>query len=83
MSVHNLAGFRRRSGQRVRALGAQLRDYRVRTAYLFITPFMLYFLAFVLLPIVGSIVLSFAKWNVLEAPEIVGLRNYKRMLDDP
>ncbi len=83
MSAYDLARFGNRPGRWFRSVSVQLRDYRVRTAYLFITPFLIYFIVFVLLPIVGSILLSFAKWNVLETPKIVGLRNYRRLLDDP
>jgi len=58
------------------------RDYRVRTAYLFITPFLVYFVIFVLVPIIGSVALGFSKWNVLDPPSFVGLRNYIRLLHD-
>jgi len=82
MSVYTPARLRYQFQDRIRYLGAQLRDHRVRTAYLFITPFMLYFLIFVLVPIVGSIAISFTRWGVLEKPTLVGFRNYNRLLHD-
>jgi multiple sugar transport system permease protein len=60
----------------------QLKDYRVRTAYLFIAPFMIFFLVFVLVPILGTVLLSFNHWTVLEPPSFAGVQNYIRLLHD-
>jgi multiple sugar transport system permease protein len=60
-------------------LSAKMR-LRERQGYLFISPWLIGFLAFTLIPIVGSIVLSFTKWSVLRPPEFVGLMNYRTAL---
>ncbi|MCL2386379.1 MAG: sugar ABC transporter permease [Defluviitaleaceae bacterium] len=47
-----------------------------RTLYLFLAPFAIVFTAFVLAPVVISIILSFTYFNVLELPRFVGFQNY-------
>lgn len=47
--------------------------------YLFIGPWLLSFLAFTLIPIVASLVLSFTDFDILSAPDWVGFENYTRM----
>lgn len=56
---------------------------RNKNAYLFISPFYISFLAFLLFPIAFSFILSFQKWNGIMAAEFVGLANYKAALRDP
>jgi ABC-type sugar transport system permease subunit len=56
---------------------------RNRNAYLFILPFYLMFLAFMLFPIGFSFVLSFQRWNGIMAANFVGLENYRQALRDP
>src|SRR5688572_16226169 len=53
-----------------------------RAAYLFLLPWLLGLLAFWLIPIVGSLLLSFSEWNIIGDPEWVGLENYRDMIDD-
>ncbi|HJR98283.1 MAG TPA: sugar ABC transporter permease [Actinomycetota bacterium] len=53
-----------------------------RAAYLFLSPWLLGLLAFWLIPIVGSLLLSFSEWNIISPPEWVGLENYRDMIDD-
>ena len=48
--------------------------------YLFLLPYMLLFVVFTVLPVLISIFLSFTYFNVLEAPEFVGLNNYFRLI---
>lgn len=50
------------------------------TGYLFISPFLLYFVVFLLLPMAMSFVLSFTKWNMRSNPTWVGLDNYTNLL---
>lgn len=47
--------------------------------YLFITPAMIGFAAFVVYPLIRSGYLSLTEWNGIAAPEFVGLGNYQRM----
>jgi len=52
--------------------------------YLFISPWVLGFMIFVLGPIVASIILSLTKYELFTPPEWVGLSNYKELLfQDP
>lgn len=50
--------------------------------YLFILPFFLLFLAFILYPLIYSFVLSFSKWKAGNM-EFVGLDNYLHLFTDP
>lgn len=47
-------------------------------AYLFISPWLLGFFLWTLAPMVFSLILSFAKYNISQPPVFVGLANYKR-----
>jgi multiple sugar transport system permease protein len=52
------------------------------TGYLFIAPAILGFLVFVLGPLVVAAYLSLTRYDVVTAPEFVGIDNYLRMLTD-
>lgn len=56
---------------------------RNRNAYLFIAPFYLMFLAFMVFPIAVSFLISLLRWNGIMAPRFVGADNYLRALSDP
>jgi multiple sugar transport system permease protein len=47
--------------------------------YLFASPFIIGFLAFIAYPMAYSVWLSFQRWNLLGAPKFVGLANYAKM----
>ena len=49
-------------------------------AYLFLLPSFLGFLIFVIGPVLGSLALSFADWNLLSPPRFVGFDNYVELL---
>lgn len=52
--------------------------------YLFILPYVLIFFTFVLLPVVISVVLSFTRFDIVQSPAFIGLKNYIRLfMDDP
>ena len=53
------------------------------TAYLFILPAMLGFALFYLYPTLRGFFISTTNWNLLSAPESVGLANYQTMINDP
>ncbi len=59
---------------RLKNLGEEVK--RHKTSYLMILPYCLLFLLFYLVPVCISIGLSFTNYNVLEAPDFVGLQNY-------
>lgn len=48
--------------------------------YLFLLPSLLGFGLFVMIPIVGSFLLSFFKWDLLTQPEFVGVDNYVQLI---
>ncbi len=48
--------------------------------YIMIAPFALFFILFTLLPVLISIVLSFTSFNMVDAPEFVGWKNYLNLM---
>ena len=56
------------------------RPHQQSEAYLFLLPGFIGFGLFVLLPIAGSLGLSFFEWNLIRPPEFVGLANYIQLV---
>lgn len=50
--------------------------------YVFLIPFLIGFLLFILGPVVASFGLSFTEWNLIGNPKFVGLANYRSLIDD-
>jgi len=48
--------------------------------YLYVLPFVIFFIAFVVFPIFRGLQVSFADWDVVNPPRFVGLKNYERLL---
>ncbi len=59
-----------------------LNKHQARTAYLFITPTMLLFCAFTVIPVAMALYLSFTNYDVVSRMDFVKLDNYKRLLKD-
>jgi multiple sugar transport system permease protein len=79
----NLSAFtpikkRTKGGRRLSKLA--LREERA--AYLFLMPWLLGVLLLLLIPVLASILISFTKWNLLNPPVWVGLKNYQNMFTD-
>lgn len=55
---------------------------RYKEDYLFILPFMLVFFTFTVLPVVISIFLSFTRFDIVQSPAFIGMRNYFRLFMD-
>ncbi len=54
-----------------------------RMSYVMLAPYFILFFIFTVLPVAASVVISFTDFNMLEAPNFVGWKNYiKLMLDD-
>lgn len=53
---------------------------RDRLAYLLVTPYMLLFFVFTVVPVVVSLVLSFTSFDLLSPPRFIFLENFRRML---
>jgi multiple sugar transport system permease protein len=53
-----------------------------RIAYLFLLPWLIGLLVFVIGPIIASLFISMTNWNLLNPPQWVGLENYQKMFSD-
>lgn len=51
-----------------------------RAAYLFLLPWLIGVLVFLLGPIIASVVISLTDWNLVSEPQWIGLANYQEML---
>ena len=51
-----------------------------RAAYLFLLPWLIGLVVFLIGPIVASVLLSFTNWNLISPPRWVGLENYRDMI---
>lgn len=58
------------------------RRSRSLAPYLWIAPAVLLYILFKLAPIIGGIYLALLKWDGIEQPVFVGLRNFERILSD-
>ena len=59
---------------------SSLRRDETRTAYLFLLPNIVGFLIFTALAVVASAGIALTDWDLLSAPEFVGLKNFVRLL---
>lgn len=50
--------------------------------YLFMSPFLISFFLFTIIPVVTAIVLSLTNYNMIETPQFIGLSNYRLLLMD-
>jgi ABC-type sugar transport system permease subunit len=85
---HDLPGTSTAAPARVRStrraestLGHRLR--RSVPAYLFLSPYFLFFTVFVVIPFGWALYLSFQHGGILQAPVFVGLSNYVDLFHDP
>src|SRR4051794_19564272 len=62
---------------------SQLRSSQARTGYFFIFPTMVLYLAFVLLPVIVTVILSFASYDPQFGSHWVGFDNFRRFFTDP
>ncbi|WP_123042158.1 carbohydrate ABC transporter permease [Cohnella candidum] len=64
------------------ASAGKLHRHQARTAYLFITPTMLLFLIFTVIPVFMAFYLSFTNYDVLSHMDWAGWDNYRRLWQD-
>jgi len=77
-----------RQGAAVRESGAAQKEkwYNKRwvrrelSAYLFLWPYLIMFLLFIVIPVLAAIGLSFTYFNTVQAPKFIGLQNYVNLL---
>ena len=53
-----------------------------KTGWLFTSPYLLFFAIFILYPLIFSFYLIFHKWDLVSAPEWVGLQNFYFLIND-
>lgn len=71
------------SSPTARSLGTKRKRIHERlrlTPYLFLLPSLVGVLAFLLLPAVAIMVISFFKWNMISAPHFVGFANFAKLI---
>ena len=51
-------------------------------AYVFVLPFMIGFVSFILFPMLMSLFFSFTRYNILSSPKFIGIENYLKMFTD-
>lgn len=54
-----------------------------RLAMIFLAPTLLGMALFTFLPIIGSLVLAFFRWDIISAPQFVGFANFAALAQDP
>ena len=73
-----------RQSKRAGAPAGRMARREERAAYLFLSPWLIGLVVFLLGPIIASILISMTHWSIVTTPRWVGLANYERMLfDDP
>lgn len=73
-------GARRSRGRGTRQRMSRHRRQEARAFYLFVSPWIIGFVVFLLGPMVASVYLSFTDWDSFTAPKWVGLANYIKLL---
>lgn len=63
-----------------RRRGSAMRRQEARDGYLMILPWLIGFLGLVLGPMIASFLISFTNWQLVVAPQWIGLENYVTML---
>lgn len=53
-----------------------------RPMYVMLSPFLILFFIFTVLPIITSIIISFTSFDLISFPKFSGIDNYRRMLAD-
>lgn len=64
-------------GEKMHLTWNQMKEAKIN--YFLIAPFLIFFLLFTILPVLSAIVLSFTRYDILNAPVFVGFENYLRM----
>jgi len=59
-----------------------LERHEERMAYLFLLPWLIGLVVFVIGPIIASLFISLTDWNLLNPPQWAGLANYQKMFSD-
>lgn len=65
---------------RIRKTNKGEKNKEVLNAYLFLSPYLILFILFIVLPVVMALGLSLTNFNAVEAPSFIGLKNYITLL---
>jgi multiple sugar transport system permease protein len=70
-----------RQNQNVR-IGSSIRNWlnKEGSAYAFLSPYALLFTAFIIIPVIAAILLSFTFFDAIQAPRVIGLNNYLSLI---
>ncbi len=60
----------------------QREQRRSAVAYLFLLPYLVIFIVFLLIPAIASLFISFTNWRILGDPQWVGLQNFQGLFTD-
>lgn len=71
------------AGKPPRPAGGRARRFDVMAAWGMLTPAIVMFTVFVIVPAVVGIALSFMEWDFFNPPTFVGFDNYSRLITDP
>ena len=86
MDAPNSAGGRGRKltlwSRRTQFKYLQFNEGNPLYGYLYILPFMGFFLAFTVFPIFRGLQVSFTNWDVVNPPQFAGFANYRKLLTD-
>jgi multiple sugar transport system permease protein len=52
-------------------------------AYLLLSPALALYIAFIGIPLIGIILISFVQWDLISSPRLVGFKNYSAVIHDP
>ena len=58
-------------------------DRDKKWGWLFVAPWIIGIIVFFLIPTLSSFYFSFTKYNIINPPEFIGLKNYIKALTDP
>lgn len=68
-----------RSVMKNKIMGLATEIWKFRLSYLFIAPFYLMFLIFILIPIIAGVLLGFTYFNAIQFPSWIGWMNYQNL----
>jgi multiple sugar transport system permease protein len=66
-----------------RSLRRKRRRRQQATAFLLLSPALILYIAFIGVPLIGLVVVSFLQWDLISPAHVVGLNNYRHVAHDP
>jgi multiple sugar transport system permease protein len=69
--------------RRVRRRRSRVGRRQPLAGYLLLSPALILYIAFIGIPLVGIVLVSFVQWDLISPPHLVGLSNYRAVAHDP